>query len=77
MTLRDVLAVSEPTQNIEISPELRKQIKERAKEKRVVTLRLEDRQIKLAKAITERKGIPYQTLIRSWVEEAIRRETLY
>jgi len=39
-----------------------------------VTLRLRVSQIEAAKEIARRKDIPYQTLIRSWVAEAIREE---
>ncbi len=59
--------------DIEFAPELVEQIRERAKTKRV-TLRLRVSQIEAAKEIARRKDIPYQTLIRSWIAEAIRRE---
>lgn len=58
---------------IEFAPELVEQIRERAKTKRV-TLRLRVAQIEAVKEIARRKDIPYQTLIRSWIAEAIRRE---
>ena len=58
---------------VELDPELAVKIRERAKTKRV-TLRLRVSQIEAAKEIARKKDIPYQTLIRSWVAEAIRRE---
>lgn len=58
---------------VELDPGLAVKIRERAKTKRV-TLRLRVSQIEAAKEIARKKDIPYQTLIRSWVAEAIRRE---
>lgn len=63
-----------PPEKIEIAPEFRTRVLERAKEKELISLRLEKRQIRLAKEIALRKSIPYQTLIRSWIEEGIQRE---
>ncbi|HOV42894.1 MAG TPA: CopG family antitoxin [Syntrophothermus lipocalidus] len=48
-------------------------VAERRKTKRI-TLRLRECQLEAVKRIAEKKDIPYQTLIRSWVAEAIRRE---
>lgn len=58
---------------VELDPALEAKIRERAKTKQV-TLRLRVSQIEAAKEISKKKDIPYQTLIRSWVAEAIRRE---
>jgi len=58
---------------VELDPELAAKIRERARTKRV-TLRLRVSQIEAVKEIARKKDIPYQTLIRSWVAEAIRRE---
>ncbi|NPV72284.1 MAG: hypothetical protein HPY89_00520 [Pelotomaculum sp.] len=60
-------------EKVELDPELAAKIRERAKTKQV-TLRLRVSQIEAAKEIAKKKDIPYQTLIRSWVAEAIRRE---
>ena len=60
-------------EKVELEPELAMKIRERAKTKQV-TLRLRVSQIEAAKEIAKKKDIPYQTLIRSWVAEAIRRE---
>lgn len=58
---------------VELETGLAVQIRERSKT-RPVTLRLRVSQIDAAKKIAKKKDIPYQTLIRSWVAEAIRRE---
>jgi len=68
----DYIESDEPVE-IELDPELAAKIRERAKTKQV-TLRLRVSQIEAAKEIAKKKDIPYQTLIRSWVAEAIRRE---
>ncbi|RDV84798.1 CopG family antitoxin [Ammonifex thiophilus] len=54
---------------LELAPELA----EKMKTKRV-TLRLRVSQIEAAKRIAKEKDIPYQTLLRSWIAEGIRRE---
>ena len=58
---------------IELAPELAAKTKERSKTKRI-TLRLRVSQIEAAKEIAKKKDIPYQTLMRSWITEGIRRE---
>ncbi|AEG15155.1 hypothetical protein Desku_1575 [Desulfofundulus kuznetsovii DSM 6115] len=60
-------------EEVELDPELAAKIRERARTKQV-TLRLRVSQIEAVKEIARRKDIPYQTLIRSWIAEAIRRE---
>ena len=62
----------EPVQ-VEVDRGLADNIAERQKTKRI-TLRLREYQLEAVKRIAQRKDIPYQTLIRSWVAEAIRRE---
>jgi len=54
---------------VELSPELAAKLKTKR-----VTLRLRVSQIEAAKEIARKKDIPYQTLIRSWISEAIQRE---
>jgi len=68
----DYLESDEP-EEVELNPELAAKISERAQTKRV-TLRLRVSQIEAAKEIARKKDIPYQTLIRSWVAQAIREE---
>ncbi|RJQ26372.1 MAG: hypothetical protein C4589_09750 [Peptococcaceae bacterium] len=58
---------------VELDPALEAKIRKQA-ETEQVTLRLSVSQIEAAKEISKKKDIPYQTLIRSWVAEAIRRE---
>ena len=53
---------------------LRKAAQRREERKRQLTLRIGQRQIDLAKVIVKYKGLGYQTLIRIWVIEGIRRE---
>lgn len=63
-----------PSGEFEIDPEFRRQVLERARRKQLLSLRLERRQIALAKRIARGKSIGYQTLMRSWIEEGIKRE---
>ncbi len=53
---------------------IKKAAGKRAERKRLLTLRMEQRQIDLAKVIAEWKGLGYQTQMRVWVVEGIRRE---
>lgn len=59
---------------VEVSPELRRRVVERAELKKPVTLRLEPSQVEVAKQIARKKSIPYQTLLRMWIAKAIERE---
>jgi len=62
--------VLEPVEEpLELAPELAEKIRTKR-----VTLRLRVSQIEAAKRIAKEKDIPYQTLLRSWIAEAIRRE---
>lgn len=63
-----------PPEEIVIDPDLRSRILQRAREKQLISLRLEKRQIEQAKRIAVKKAIPYQVLIRSWIEEGIQNE---
>lgn len=57
------------------SPDLVKEaISKREERKRLLTLRMGRQQIDLAKIIAHWKGLGYQTQIRMWVIEGIRRE---
>lgn len=53
---------------------LRKVAKSREERKRHLTLRMGQRQIDLAKVIAKYKGLGYQTQMRMWVIEGIRKE---
>ena len=58
-----------------LSPELAKKIRERhAQAKSPISLRLAPEQIAAAKHIAAAKSIGYQTQLRMWVAEGIRRE---
>ena len=59
--------------NLDLEPELAKKIADRQKTKRI-TLRLKEYQIVEAKIIARERDIPYQTLMRSWIAEGIKRE---
>ena len=59
---------------IEVTPELEERILTKRELKKQVTLRLDPAQIENVKRIASRKGLPYQTLIRMWITEAIQQE---
>jgi len=59
------------TVNLEMDPKLEAEILKKRELKKPVTLRLEPGQIETVKKIAENKGLPYQTLIRMWITEAI------
>ena len=64
--------VKEP---FEFAPKLlEKAAKKREERKRQLTLRMGQRQIDLARIIAKWKGLAYQTQIRMWVIEGIRKE---
>jgi predicted DNA binding CopG/RHH family protein len=63
-----------PVEDLRVDPALRARIQNRAREKQLISLRLEKRQVMMTKLIARTKTIPYQTLIRSWVEEGLQRE---
>jgi predicted DNA binding CopG/RHH family protein len=59
---------------LSLSPMLRETIKKRISEKVRITMWLNKRYIEEAQRIADKKGIPYQTLLREWVAEAIEKE---
>ncbi|KLU62627.1 hypothetical protein CEB3_c02610 [Peptococcaceae bacterium CEB3] len=60
---------------LEPTPELKEAIKSRAQNRlKMVSLRLREDQIRAVKDIAAKKDIPYQTLLRSWINEAIHSE---
>lgn len=61
---------------VKISPKLKQKVKERAQLKKPVTLRLEPKQIELAKKLSRKKSVPYQTLLRMWIAEGIEKEKI-
>jgi len=61
--------------DIKPAPELKASIKERSQNRlKMVSLRLREEQIQAVKAIAAEKDIPYQTLLRFWIGQAIRAE---
>ena len=60
---------------VKLSPALSKAIRERhARRKAAISIRLEPYQIFQAKKIARRRSIGYQTQLRLWIAEGIRRE---
>lgn len=59
-----------------LDEELRRQIVrgERARRLQNISIKLDPAQIQALRKIATRKSIPYQTLIRQWLADAIRRE---
>ena len=62
-----------------LDEELRRQILKGARRRRLknVSIKLDAAQIVALHKIATQKAIPYQTLIRSWLAEGIRRELLH
>ena len=61
---------------LSLEQELRRQIREGRRVRRLqnISLKLDPAQIQPLKKIATVKSIPYQTLIRQWLVEAIRKE---
>lgn len=66
--------LEEVEEKIEVSGRLKSKILERKERKKLLTLRLGQKQIEEAKKIAMKKTIGYQTLMRMWIAEGIRRE---
>ena len=61
-------------ERVTVDPRVRRQIAERAAQKKAITLRLETQQIERAKLVAQRKSIPYQTLMRMWIAEGLAKD---
>ena len=62
-------------QSVQLSAALSQAIRDRyARRKAAISIRLEPRQIAQARKIAARKSIGYQTQLRLWIAEGIRRE---
>src|SRR2546422_8404179 len=61
--------VKDPT---ELDPKLVRAIDRRSRRKQLISIRLENGRIRLAKATAIREGIPYHAVIRRWIDEGIR-----
>jgi predicted DNA binding CopG/RHH family protein len=59
---------------LQTAGKLKKDIQTQKERRKLLSLRLDPRQIKAAKAIAERKSVGYQTLMRMWISEGITRE---
>lgn len=67
----DTQEVREP---IRVSKELQGKIINRRQAKRLLTLRLDRDLIDQAKKVARKKAVGYQTLMRMWIAEGLRRE---
>lgn len=56
---------------VQVSRRLRERVKERKKN---LTLRMEPSRVQEIKAVARELGVPYQTLMRMWIVERLRRE---
>ena len=72
----DLLAITEEVsdEELHVDARVKEEIRKRAQSKQLISLRIERRQLRLAKEIARRKSIPYQVLIRRWIDEGIKRE---
>ena len=66
----DYLASTRPAQ-VQISRRLRERVREH---KQNLTLRVEPSRVHEIKAVAEERGVPYQTLMRMWIFERLRRK---
>jgi predicted DNA binding CopG/RHH family protein len=66
----DYLATTRPVE-VQVSRRIREHVRER---KQNLTLRMEPSRVKEIKAVAEERGVPYQTLMRMWIFERLRRE---
>ncbi|MFQ5899853.1 MAG: CopG family antitoxin [Candidatus Methylomirabilia bacterium] len=55
---------------VQVSRRLRDPVRERKKN---LTLRMEPSRVRAIKAVARERGIPYQTLMRMWIVERLRR----
>ncbi len=60
-----------PPERVEVSRRVRKRVRERKKN---LTLRMEPSRVREIKAVARELGVPYQTLMRKWIVERLRRE---
>ncbi len=58
-------------EQVQVSPRIRKRVRERKKN---LTLRMEPSRVRELKALAQELGVPYQTLMRMWIVERLRRE---
>ncbi len=71
-SITDYLHELEPVDEVFVlSPALAHRIRERAK-KRLISIRLANWEIEKSKQIAKTRKIPYQTLLREWIDAGIR-----
>lgn len=66
----DYVKEMKPTR-VHVSSRIRKRVRERKKN---LTLRMEPSRVRELKALAHERGVPYQTLMRMWIVERLRRE---
>lgn len=59
---------------VKLSPALKEQVNLKREIKKPITLRMDPNQINIIKEIAAEKGLPYQTLIRMWITERVKKE---
>ncbi|MBI4280009.1 MAG: hypothetical protein HY660_16275 [Armatimonadetes bacterium] len=57
-------------ERVQVSSKFRERVKERKKN---LTLRMEPSRVREIKAVAEEFGVPYQTLMRMWIIERLRK----
>ena len=60
-----------PPEQVQVSRRFRERVRERKKN---LTLRMEPSRVREIKAVARELGVPYQTLMRMWIVERLRRE---
>ena len=58
-------------ERVRVSRRIRERVRERKKN---LTLRMEPSRVREIKAVARELGVPYQTLMRMWIVERLRRE---
>ena len=66
----------ETEQTLELAPPLIRAIDQRSMSKRRVSLYLDAWTIRLARVLSDRRGVPVHDIFREWVEEGIRAKKL-
>ena len=71
-SLKDYIHDLEPVDDVFVlSPALAQRIRDRAK-KRLISIRLAHWEIEKSKVIAKKRKMPYQVLIREWIDEGLR-----
>ena len=71
----DIWKHAKPARTVKLPPAQIKMIRERHDQRKTaISIRLDPEQIKVAKKIAARKSIGYQTQLRMWIADGIRRE---